>query len=150
RQELAGLLAGPVLATQPRDGLALLVDDGEPRADVGVLAVDRHAGPELADDEAGTLASAAVERARSVHVVPLRLVLALAVEDLHAVVLAVGDIDPAIFVGGDVVGDVELAGIRAGRAPAHQVLAVGRILVDDAVAVAVGDIDLALGRQRVV
>src|SRR5689334_10728249 len=73
RQEFAGFLTGTVLTAKACDGLALLVDDGEPRADVGVLAVDRHAGPELADDEAGILAAAAVERARPVHVVPLRL-----------------------------------------------------------------------------
>src|ERR1043165_932553 len=72
RQELAGLLAGPVLAAKAGDRLALLVDDGEPRADVGVLAVDRHAWPQLADDEARVPAAAAIERARPVHVVPLR------------------------------------------------------------------------------
>src|SRR6266849_2603677 len=78
RQELAGLLAGPVLAAQPRDGLALFVDDAEPRPDIGVLAVDRHARPQLADDEVGVLATAtAIERARPMHVVPLQLVLAV-------------------------------------------------------------------------
>ena len=40
------------------------------------------------------------------------------------------------------------AGIGAGGAPAHQVLAVRRILVDAGIAVAVGDVDLALGRER--
>ena len=93
-------------------------------------------------------AGAAIERARPVHVVPLHLVLAVAVEHLHAMVLAVGDIDPAVVVGGDVVGDVELAGIGAGGAPAHQVLAVGRVLVDAGIAVAVRHVDLALGRER--
>jgi hypothetical protein len=34
-----------------------------------------------------------------VQIVPLRLVFAVAVEHLHAVVLAVGDIDPAVGVG---------------------------------------------------
>src|SRR5260370_15418934 len=117
RQELAGLLAGPVLAAQTGDGLALLIDDGEPRPDVGVLAVDRHARPELTDDELRVLAAAAIERARPVHVVPLQLVLAVAVEHLHAMILAVGDIDPPVLVGGDVVGDLELAWIAARGAP---------------------------------
>ncbi len=81
------------------------------------------------------------------HVVPLRLVFAVAVEHLDAVVLAVGDIDPAIRVAAHIVGDVELAGIGAGLAPCHQQLAVGRIFVDARIAVAVGDVDLALRRQ---
>src|SRR5580704_5149350 len=149
RQEAAGFLAGTMLAAQPRDQTALLVDDGKSRADVGVLAVDRHARPQLADDEFRVLAAAgaAIERTRPVHVVPLQLVLAIAVEYLHAMVFAVGDVDPAILVGGDVVSDVELAGIGAGGAPAHQVLAVRRIFVDAGIAVAVGNVDLALGRE---
>ena len=58
-----------------------------------------------------------VEARGAVHVVPLRLVLAVAVEHLDAVVLAVGDIDPAVGVAADVMGDVELAGVGAGLAP---------------------------------
>src|SRR5436190_911185 len=57
------------------------------------------------------------EAAGPVQVVPLRLVFTVAVEHLHTVVLAVGDINPAIRVGADVVDDVELAGIGAGLAP---------------------------------
>ena len=83
----------------------------------GYLQVHRHAGAELADDEVRLLAAAAAQRAGPVQVVPLRLVLAVAVEHLHAMVLAVGDVDPAVRVGDDVVHDVELARIGAGLAP---------------------------------
>ena len=89
-----------------------------------------------------------MQRAGPVQIVPLRLVFAVAVEHLHAVVLAVGDIDPAVGVGDDVVDDVELAGIGAGLAPGLDQLAVGRVFVDAGIAVAVGHIDLALRRQR--
>ena len=82
------------------------------------------------------------------HVVPLRLVFAVAVEHLDAVVFAVGDVDPAVGVAADVVGDVELAGIGAGLAPGHHQLAVRRVFVDARVAVAVGDVEVALRRQR--
>src|SRR5260370_23841117 len=52
--------------------------------------------------------------------------LAVAVAHLHAVVFAVGDIDPSVGVGGDVVDDVELAGIGAGLAPGFEQPAVRR------------------------
>jgi hypothetical protein len=40
-------------------------------------------------------------------IVPLRLVSAVTVEHLNAMILAVGDIDPAIGVSDDIVHDVE-------------------------------------------
>src|SRR3954447_25723546 len=63
-------------------------------------------------------------------------------------VLAVGDIDKAVGIGSDVVHDVELAGIGAGLAPACHQFAIGRELVHARIAIAVGDVDLALRRQR--
>ena len=74
--------------------------------------------------------------------------IAIAVEHLHAVVLAVGDIDPTIGIGADVVDDVEFALAGARSAPRMQQFAVRRIFVHARVAVAVRDVDLALGRQR--
>ena len=140
---------GPFLAAEPGDPVALGIDDREPWAEIGHLAVDRQAGPEFADDERRLLAAtAAAQRAGPVQIVPLRLVFAVAVEHLHAVVLAVGDIDPAVGIGRDIVDDVELAGIGAGLAPGLQQLSVRRIFVDAGIAVAVGNIDLALRRQR--
>jgi hypothetical protein len=58
-----------------------------------------------------------VEAARAVQVFPLRLVFAVAVEHLDAMVLAVSDIDPAVGVTADVVDDVELALTGSGFAP---------------------------------
>jgi hypothetical protein len=89
------------------------------------------------------LPAVGIEPAWPMQVVPLSLVAALAVEDLHAVVLAVGHVHEPIPVGGDVVREVELAGIGAGLAPREQMLAVGRVLVDAGVAVAVGQIEVA-------
>ncbi len=83
-----------------------------------------------------------------VQIIPLRLVFAVAVEHLHPVVLAVGDIDETVGIGGDVVDDVELTGIGAGLAPGFQPFAVGRVFVDAGVAVTVGDVDLAVRGQR--
>src|SRR5262249_649770 len=101
REELADLDPGTMLAAEPRDALALGVDKGKARAEIGHFQIDGHAGAELADDEGRLLAAAATQRARAMQIVPLRLELAVAVEHLHAMVLAVGDIDPAVGVGGD-------------------------------------------------
>ncbi len=81
-------------------------------------------------------------------VIPLRLVLALAVEHLHAMVLAVGDVDEPVRVGRDVVHDVELARIGAGLTPGLHQFAAGRELVHAGITVSVRHVDLALGRQR--
>src|SRR4029077_9382551 len=89
-----------------------------------------------------------VEPTGTMQIVPLRLVAAVAVEDLDAVVLPVGDIDPALGVAADIVDDVELARIAARLAPRHEKLAVRREFVDAGIAVAIGDIDVASPRQR--
>src|SRR5712691_2134828 len=89
----------------PRQQLALVVDDADPRPEIGVEAVDR----ELADIADRAVRVGHVETAGPVQVVPLRLVLAVAVEDLDPMVLAVGDINPAIGVGADVMHEIELA-----------------------------------------
>ena len=60
-------------------------------------------------------------------------------KNLDAVVLAVADVQVAVAVGGDVVDDVELAGVGARSAPRLDQLAVRRVFVDAAVAVPVGD-----------
>eukprot|EP00966_Prymnesium_polylepis_P282869 6535850-Prymnesium_polylepis.1 len=54
---------------------------------------------------------------------PLRLVAPFRVEDLHARILAVGDVDVAVGVERDRVRDAELARAVAGRAPLAQKLA---------------------------
>src|SRR5881227_3257167 len=89
------------------------VDDGQARTQIRHLAIDRHARTEFANDKIRLLAAAAIQRAGPVQIIPLRLVFAVAVEHLDAVVLAVGDIDEAVGIGCDVVDDVELAGIGA-------------------------------------
>ncbi len=131
---------------EPGEDLALVADDAETRAEIRHVAVDRLVGAEFADIAERLLAARHVETAGSVEVVPLRLVFAVAVEDLDAVVLAVGDVDPAIRVAADIVDDVELAGIGAGLAPRHNKLAVRRIFMHARIAVAVRDVDLVLRR----
>ena len=76
-------------------------------------------------------------------------VLAYTLEDLDAVVLAVGDVDPAVGVAGDVVRQAELAFADTGRAPREEMCPVGRVLVDPRVAVAVGDVDVPSGESAV-
>src|SRR5215470_8084863 len=145
RQELAGVKTWPVLAAESSDALALRIDDGQARSEIRDLEIDRHARPQFPDDEVRLAPAATTQSARTVQVLPLRLVFAVTVEHLHAMIFPVGDVDPAVLIGHDVVDDVELAGVRARLAPGHDVLTVGRILVHAGITVAVGHVDLALG-----
>src|SRR5262245_60285531 len=97
------------------------------RAKVRHIAAHRLHGAEFADVADRALAGWHEQAARTVQVVPLRLVLAVAIEHLHAMVLAVGHIHPAIGIAGDVVRDVELARIGARPAPGEEQLAVRRV-----------------------
>ena len=66
------------------------------------------------------------------------------VEDLDALVLAVGDVDVAFRVEADGVGQVELALAGPLAAPGEEKLAGPVELHDAGVAVAVGDVDVAV------
>src|SRR5260370_39215495 len=101
RHELAPLEPGRTL-TESRQHLALGTVDADARPDVGHLVVDGHAAADLAHVEAWLGAARQEPTRRSVHVVPLCLVHGTAVEGLDAMVLAVGDVDPAVGVAADV------------------------------------------------
>src|SRR4051794_16947608 len=88
--------------------LALHVQHADARAEIGRLDVHVEPRPQLPHIAAGALALAEEQRAGPVQVVPLPLVLAAAIEDLHPVALAVRHIDQAGIVADDVVRQVEL------------------------------------------
>ena len=106
------------------------------------LRIHREMCRQLADVEppAGAVDE---EPARAVEVVQLSLVAALRVEDLDPVVLAVGYVDQALGIRGDVVRQVEAAGIGPGVAPREDVPPLGIVLVDAGVPVAVGDVEVS-------
>src|SRR6516165_9762429 len=87
-----------------RQQLALIVDNANPWPEIGVEAVDR----KLADIADRAMSVRHEEPAWAVQIVPLSLVFAVAVEYLDPVIFAVGDVDPAVGVGADVVDEVEL------------------------------------------
>src|SRR5262245_30676734 len=66
--KFSGLKSGTRFSSQPRDRLALVVDEREARADVGMRAVHGEAGSELADEELRVLSAAAEQAAGAVHV----------------------------------------------------------------------------------
>src|ERR1700730_8974868 len=132
---------------KPAQELALVVDDADAWPEVRALQVDGHRRTKLPDVADRVTGIVHVKPARAMQVIPLRLILAVAVEHLDAVVLAVGDIDPAISIGADVVHDVEFAWASAGLAPRLQQLAVGRVFMDASIPEPVGDVDFPLGRQ---
>src|SRR5215212_3971916 len=144
-QELAEL--GPRWrVAKAADQLSLMINDTDPRPEVGDVAANRGGGADLADIEDRLVSIRHAEATGTMQVLPLRLELTVAVEHLDAVVFAVGDIDPAVGIATDVVDDVELALTGPGRAPGHEQLAVGRVFVDTGIAIAVRHVNLALGR----
>src|SRR5436190_60997 len=100
-----------------------MIDDSDAGAEIGDIAADRGGRPDLADIKDRLLPVWHAQPTRAVQVLPLGLELAVAVEHLHAVVLAVSDIDPPISIAADIVDDVELAGIGARLAPRAQEVA---------------------------
>jgi hypothetical protein len=85
--------------------------------------------------------------------VPLVQVLAVLVEYLHAVIRAIGHVDPALGINGDAVHGVEVARTRllarfAPLPPFEQVLAIGVELDDAGVDVAVADEEVAVRQPR--
>src|SRR5436853_3409951 len=108
------------------DQLTLMINDADPRSEVGDVAANRGGGADLADIEDRVVPIGHAEATGAMQVLPLRFELTVAVEHLDAVVFPVGDIDPAAGIATDVVDDVELALAGPGRAPRHEQLAVGR------------------------
>src|SRR2546429_643207 len=74
-----------------RQQVALIVDDADPRPEIGAVAVDWLHRAKLADVADRPVRIRHKDPARAVQIVPLRLVFAVAVEYLDAMVLAVGD-----------------------------------------------------------
>src|SRR5947208_10227949 len=107
RADKAGRPQARMRIAKPAQELALVVDDADPGAQIWALQVDPHGGPELADIADRVARIVHVKSTWAMQVIPLRLVLAVAVEHLDPVVLAVGAVDPTIGVGADVVHDVE-------------------------------------------
>ncbi len=84
-----------------------------------------------------------VQATGPVEVIPLRQIVALPVEHLHAMALPVGHIHAAPLVGAGAVHQVELAGIRAVGSPGKDMLPLKRVLVHAGIAIAIGDIEIA-------
>src|SRR5215212_2916212 len=144
-QELAEL--GPRWrVAKAADQLSLIINDADPRSEVGDVTANRGGGANLADIEDRLVPIRHTEATRAMQVLPLRFELTVAVKHLDPVVFAVSDIDPTVGIATDVVDDVELALAGTGRAPRHEQLAVRRVFVDAGVAIAVRHINLALWR----
>ena len=126
-----------------RQAGAVEFEDGQAVAEPAHAAVLAEAGARLADvDQLAVAARRGDEEAvGTVHAAaPLAPVGAVAVEHLHPVALAAGDVDIARPVGLHAVHEVELSRPLTGLAPGEQVVAGGRVLVHARVAVAVGHV----------
>jgi hypothetical protein len=147
REKLPRFVAGRRNALEAGDKFAFMRDDADARTEIGPVPVDAHIGSDLADIADRAAARRKEQSARPVEIVELRLVTAVAIKDLDAVVLAVGDVDPAVGVAADVVRKVELAGVDARFAPGEERARVRRVFVDPRIPVSVRDIEIVLGRN---
>src|SRR5712692_8100948 len=78
---------------------------------------------------------------------PLAQELPGGVENLDPLVVAIGDVNPALRVGHQVVGQSELAGTLSSAAPFQQIFPVTRVLHHPGAAVPVADVDIAIGGE---
>ena len=143
--ELAQSLADRLSAEMGQD-FPLRGHNREPRPEIGyALGERRHSlRAELADHRDRLFAPRDEETAGAHEIVPLGLIFAVAVEDLHAMIFAIGDVDPALVIAGDIVDEIELPRIGPRLAPGEQQFTVRRILVNAGVGIAVRDVDIAL------
>src|SRR5690348_8599563 len=137
-----------MLAADARQKIALVVDDRNTRAKIWVVAIGARCRAQFANIADGAGAVWHEDAAGPVQVVELRLVSTVAVEYLDAMILTVGDVDPAVGVAGNIMHQIELAWLGSRLSPRHQQLPVGGVLVHAGVAVTVRYVNLALGRQR--
>src|SRR6266702_3274194 len=117
-----------------------MIDNTDTRTEIGNVTADGSGWADFADVADRLVTVWHVEAARAVQVLPLRLVLAVAVEHLVAVVFAVGDIDLAFRGEGRVGAAVKRLAAHIGRRLAwhtelQQHLAVQRDLAHEMAAI---------------
>src|ERR1700751_6154983 len=127
RQEFAELDSGRRLA-ETTNQLPLVVDDTDARAQIGDVPAERGRRTDLADIKDRLVPVWHAQPARTMQILPLRLELAVAVEHLNAVVLAVGDMDPAVGATADVVHDGDFTFAGAGFAHYSKIFPAGGYL----------------------
>jgi len=116
---------------------------------LGTLWVHREVRAQLAHVHLPSLAPVHAEPARAMEVVELSQVPPLGVEDLNAVIFPVCDVHEPVGVRGDVVREVEAAGIGPRLTPREQMPAPGIVLVNARVPVPIRDEEIpGRGGQR--
>src|SRR5688572_16613102 len=73
--------------------------------------------------------------------------LPVGVKDFDALIVPIRDVDPALSVDHQVVRQSEFPGTLTSFAPLQQILSVARVLHNPSTAVAVGDVDIAIGGE---
>src|SRR5215471_13933978 len=109
------------LIAQACQEVATRIVDAHSRAELARLGIGPDWRTELADIgvRRGLIN---IQAARPRHVDPLGLKLAIGIEHLHAVVLPIGDVHPALPIRRNIMGYVELARISPRLTPGKQQL----------------------------
>lgn len=101
--ELAGLQTRTVTLVDTPQELAASAEHTDARAEIGGEPIDAEVRHQFADDAVWSMTASDRESAWSVHIDDLRFVFSVPVKDLHPIIFAISDVDPAIGVTADVV-----------------------------------------------
>jgi hypothetical protein len=133
--------------TKVRQELSRKAADGDSRSRIRIRAIDVHGRSHLRDIADWGLVARDEQAIGAAQIVPLGIVSFVSIKDLDAVILTIRDINLTISVATNVVWQVELPRIAAGFAPGKQQFTIWRVFVNPCVAIAIGHIDIAIGRQ---
>ena len=148
RNELPRCTASISGIADPGEQNSGTVDNTDPRAQMGKAAIDRQYRAQFTHVTDRTPARGHEKSTRPMDIAPLRFESAIAVKNLHPMTFAISNINPAVAVTTDVVGQIKFTRPGPGSPPGQQMFALWGILVNAGIAVTVGYVDGAIGRER--
>jgi len=135
-------------SSEPRGHVSVTSKDADTRSLVSVQLIERAKGGQLTDIEIALPAWLDAHGTWALQTGPLRLEMSAIIEDLHAVVFAIRNIDPTVRITADIVWKVEVTRFKSAVTPGAQMPPASGIQVNVCVAVAVADINISIRCQR--
>lgn len=148
RDELPRCTASISSIADPGEHNSGAVDNTDPWAQMGETAIDRQYRAQFTHVTDRAPARWHEKTTRPMDIAPLGFETAIAVKNLYPMAFAISNIDPAIVVTADVVGQVKFTRPGSRGAPGQQMFTLWGILVNSGITIPVGYIDGAIGRER--